>query len=187
MKRMMSRMFVVVVGALCPVTLAAQTFTVSTNPVSDTIRDLVARGSNNLVASAELMPAERYSYHPTEPQMTFGQLIVHIVQTNIALCSAISSAPAPLSPQELKKMAGTDSKDSLVAAIKKSFDYCTEAMAKTNDSHLAEEVTMFGRRTGLSRAATMITIATDWADHYSTAASYLRLNGILPPTAQPKK
>ena len=27
----------------------------------------------------------------------------------------------------------------------------------------------------------------DWADHYSTAASYLRLNGILPPTAAPPK
>ena len=159
----------------------------STNPVSDTLRDLVARGSKNLVGSAELMPAEKYSYHPTEPQMTFGQLIVHIVQTNVALCSAISDAPAPLSPEELKKMTGTDSKDSLVAAVKKSFDYCTEAMAKTNDSHLAEEVTVFGRRTGLSRAAAMITIGNDWADHYSTAASYLRLNGILPPTAQPKK
>jgi hypothetical protein len=33
----------------------------------------------------------------------------------------------------------------------------------------------------------MITIANDWADHYSTAASYLRLNDILPPSAQPKK
>jgi hypothetical protein len=33
----------------------------------------------------------------------------------------------------------------------------------------------------------MVTLAVDWADHYSTAASYLRLNGILPPSAQPKK
>jgi len=46
---------------------------------------------------------------------------------------------------------------------------------------------MFGRKVEQSRAAAMITIATDWTDHYSTAASYLRLNGILPPTAQPKK
>jgi len=30
-------------------------------------------------------------------------------------------------------------------------------------------------------------IAEDWADHYSTAAAYLRQNDILPPTAQPKK
>jgi hypothetical protein len=39
----------------------------------------------------------------------------------------------------------------------------------------------------LSRADAMVTIATDWADHYSTAASYLRLNDILPPSAQPTK
>jgi len=33
----------------------------------------------------------------------------------------------------------------------------------------------------------MMTMAVDWADHYSTAASYLRQNGILPPTAPPAK
>jgi hypothetical protein len=36
-----------------------------------------------------------------------------------------------------------------------------------------------------SRASTVITLVADWANHYSTAASYLRLNGILPPRAQP--
>ncbi|PYR92258.1 MAG: hypothetical protein DMF84_14205 [Acidobacteria bacterium] len=174
----------VLVVAFYPIPLGAQTFKPSPNPVSDTVRDLAARGSKNLVSSAELMPAEKYGYHPTEAQMTFGQLIVHIVQTNIALCSAIGGTPAPLGPEELKKLSGSDVKDALVRAIKQSFDYCTEAVAKANDSHLGDEVTMFGRRTGLSRAAAMITIATDWADHYSTAASYLRLNGIMPPTAQ---
>jgi hypothetical protein len=37
----------------------------------------------------------------------------------------------------------------------------------------------------MPRAKAVITIATDWADHYSTAASYLRLNGIVPPSARP--
>lgn len=177
----------VLLGALWPMPLAAQEFKTSANPVSDAVRQLLARDSKNLVASAELMPAEKYGYHPTPAQMTFGQLIVHIVQTNVALCSGISGTPAPLTPDELGKLADTDAKDALVAAIKRAFDYCTEALAKVNDSQLAEEVTMLGRRTGLSRATAMITIATDWADHHSTAASYLRLNGILPPTAQPKK
>ena len=75
----------------------------------------------------------------------------------------------------------------LIGAIKQSFTFCTEALAKVNDARLAEEVSMMGRRTGLSRASAMLTIANDWADHYSTAASYLRLNGMLPPSAQPKK
>jgi hypothetical protein len=162
-------------------------FTPSTNPVSDAVRTLIARESKNLVESAELMPAEKYAFQPTPAQMTFGQLVAHIVQTNVFICSGIGSTPSPMPPEELKKLSGTDGKDVLLTAIKKSFDYCSESLAKVQDSTLGEEVSMFGRKVGQSRAAAMITIATDWADHYSTAASYLRLNGILPPTAQPKK
>src|SRR5262249_32441309 len=138
----------------------------------------------NLVASAELLPAEKYGFRPTEAQMTFGQLVVHIVQTNHALCAGIAGTPGPMTPDDMRKMSDKDPKDALVAAMRRSFDYCTETLAKVNDAELNEEITMFGRRTGQSRAATMIVIAMDWADHYSTAASYLRLNGLLPPTAQ---
>jgi len=166
---------------------APPVFTPSTNPVSDAVRTLLARESKNLVESAELMPAEKYAFQPTPAQMTFGQLVAHIVQTNVFICSGIGSTPSPMTPEELKTLSGTDAKDALVAAIKKSFDYCSESLAKVQDSTLGEEVSMFGRKVGQSRAAAMITIATDWADHYSTAASYLRLNGMLPPTAQLKK
>jgi hypothetical protein len=86
--------------------------------------------------------------------VTFGQLIVHIAQTNIALCSGISATSPPLTPDELQKMSATDTKDVLTASIKRSFDYCSEALAKVDDSRLAEEITMFGRAAGVSRAAT---------------------------------
>jgi hypothetical protein len=162
-------------------------FTPSANPVSDAVRMLLGRESTNLVGSAELMPAEKYAFQPTPAQMTFGQLVAHIVQTNVFICSGIGSTASPMTPEDLKKLSGTDAKDALVVALKKSFDYCSESLAKVQDSTLGEEVSMFGRKVGQSRAAAMITIATDWTDHYSTAASYLRLNGILPPTAQPKK
>ena len=164
-----------------------QTFAPSANPVSDAARARLARESKNLIAAAELLPADKYGYQPTPAQMTFGDLIAHIVQTNVALCSAASGTPAPISPAEVKKIAGADGRDSLVAAMRKSFDYCTEALTKLQDSGLAEEASVFGQKTGMSRATALITIVVDWADHYSTAASYLRLNGLLPPTAAPKK
>jgi hypothetical protein len=166
---------------------AQQEFKPSTNPVSDAVRATLERSSKNLVASAELMPAEKYGYQPTPAQMTFGQLFAHIVQTNIALCSGISGTTPPMTPAELKQLVGTEPKDSLVAAIKRSFDFCTEALSKVSDSQLADEASMFGRRTGQSRGMMLVTIANDWADHYSTAAGYLRLNGLLPPSAQPRK
>jgi hypothetical protein len=165
----------------------SQEFKPSPNPVSDAVRDRLARDSKSLVAAAELMPAEKYSYRPTPAQMTFGQLVVHVVQTNFVLCSAVSGAEPPMPPAELKKMSDAEPKDSLVAAIRKSFAYCAEGLAKVTDAQLGEQASMFGRPIPQSRGAAMVTIAVDWADHYSTAASYLRLNGILPPTASPQK
>ena len=162
-------------------------FTPSTNPVSDAARARLAREPKHLIAAAELLPADKYSYRPTPAQMTFGDLIAHIVQTTIFLCAATSASPAPMSPPDVKKIAGTDGKDALVAAMKKSFDYCSEGFAKLQDSALGEEASLFGQKTGMSRGGALVTILVDWADHYSTAASYLRLNGVLPPSATPGK
>jgi hypothetical protein len=170
--------------AVIPLAQGPRPFKPSSTPVSDAVRRQLANGSKNLVASAELMPADKYAFHPTPAQMTFGQLIVHIVQTNIALCSAVGGGPAD---PAIFKLADSEPKDKLVAEIKKSFEYCNQAFAALTDAQLGEEVAMFGKPTGQSRADAMVTIAVDWADHYSTAATYLRLNGILPPTAQPQK
>jgi hypothetical protein len=38
----------------------------------------------------------------------------------------------------------------------------------------------------VTRAALMTITTGDWADHYSQSAIYLRLNGLLPPTAKKK-
>ncbi|MDQ6736467.1 MAG: hypothetical protein M3Z30_02045, partial [Gemmatimonadota bacterium] len=83
------------------------------------------------------------------------------------------------------KLDATASKDVLIARIKESFEYCGSSLANTDDSHLGEMVPFFGGRT-ISRAGAMMDLAGDWADHYGASAIYLRLNGILPPTARPK-
>ena len=77
------------------------------------------------------------------------------------------------------------SKDQLVAAVKASFNFCSEALAKMDDSKLGDDVELFGGR-HFPRAMGALGLAGGWADHYGAAAMYLRLNGILPPTAQAK-
>jgi uncharacterized damage-inducible protein DinB len=168
---------------LVPAAVVAQDAKPSANPVTESARQMLAQHAKYLIASAELLPAEKYSYHPTEAQMTFGQLIVHIVQTNSMICSGIGDLKIP----DVMNLAATESKDALVTAIKQSFTHCSDALAKLDDGKLGEEVIMMGKRTGMPRARAVLVIVADWADHYSTAASYLRLNGILPPSAQPKK
>jgi hypothetical protein len=186
MKRILG---IVVLMAACPLVGFAQggapaaasqlTTTPSANPVSDTLRTLAPRFAKNMVGAAELMPGDKYDYKPTAGQITFGHLVLHVAQSNFSLCSKLTTTPPPASDAK-----DTDGKDKLVAAIKASFDYCTDVLAKADDSNLGASVALSPTRSG-TRAQIMITLAYDWSDHYSAQAAYLRLNGILPPSAQP--
>jgi hypothetical protein len=158
---------------------AAQTTPAPTkDPVSSALRDILPGRRKNTVASVEAMPAEKFNYKPTADQMTFGHLVVHIVETNDLLCSKAAAVPAP----KVDEVKETDSKDKLVAALKASFDFCSDALAKMDDSRLAETTEIFPGRQA-SRAWASMILAGAWADHYAEAAMYLRLNGVLPPTA----
>lgn len=149
------------------------------NPVSDALRQLVARETPNVVGAIEEMPADKFSYHPTPAQWTFGHLVVHIIGANYGMCASIGGVPMP----KREQVKETDPKDKLVAAAKASFAFCTEALKNVNDSQLDQEIPFFGRLK-MTRGAMMITMAQDYGDHYSQAASYLRLNGLLPPSAK---
>jgi uncharacterized damage-inducible protein DinB len=151
------------------------------NPVTSTVKAQLTRYAKNMVAAAELMPAEKFNFKPTAEMNTFGHLIMHIAQSNNVLCSKISGVAVPD-----VKLTDTDAKDKLVAALKASFEYCTASLANVDDSKLGEPLTLFGNRPS-SRAGALINLSDDWYDHYGAQAIYLRLNGILPPTAQPAK
>ena len=158
----------------------AQTAPPSATPVSDALRQGLARSSKNMIAAADAMPAEKFSFKPTADQITFAHLTLHIADSNTRFCSAISGVTVPEAP----KLAETDSKDKLVSALKASFDFCSSSLAKVDDSHLADSIALFPNRS-FSRAGVMFILSGSWADHYTAQSMYLRLNGVLPPTAQP--
>jgi DinB superfamily len=151
------------------------------NPVSGFVKAGVARYGKNMISAAEAMPAEKYGFKPSPEMNSFGHLVMHIAQSNNTFCAKISGQTAP----EVK-MAETDPKDKLVAAIKDSFAFCASALANVDDSKLGEQFTLFGNRP-ISRGGALVALGGSWTDHYATEAIYLRLNGILPPTAQPEK
>jgi uncharacterized damage-inducible protein DinB len=151
------------------------------NPVSTVLRTSLAGRQKNILAAIDAMPADKFSYKPTPDQMSFGHLVVHIIESNNGLCAKVADVPAP----KVDEFKETDPKDKLLAAARASFDFCSTALASVDDSKLGDNVD-FGRVQG-PRAMGVFFLVGGWADHYGAAAMYLRLNGILPPTAQPKK
>ena len=164
-----------------PAASAPPDMTPVANPVSGFVKAGVARYQKNMVAAAEAMPAEKYSFKPSSEMNSFGHLVMHIAQSNNTFCAKISGQAAPDT-----KIAESDPKDKLVAMMKDSFAFCSTALANVDDSKLGEQLMLFGNRP-ISRGGALVALGGSWTDHYATEAIYLRLNGILPPTAQPPK
>ena len=152
------------------------------NPVSTVLRTSLASRQKNTLAAIDAMPADKFGYKPTPDQMSFGHLVVHIIESNNGLCAKVADVPAP----KVEEFKETDPKDKLLAAARASFEFCSTALANVDDSKLGDSVELFGGRQ-FPRAMGALGLASGWADHYAAAAMYLRLNGILPPSARPKK
>jgi hypothetical protein len=148
-------------------------------PVSDAVRSAAGRAGSNFIAAAEEMPADRYRFKPTPAQMSFGDVIAHMSAGNDALCSSIGGKAAP----KRSEVGAGASKEKLVARLRDTFQFCESALATVNDSRLGGKVPYFGDGE-ISRAEAMVAAAEEWAGHYSQLAVYLRLNGLLPPTAK---
>jgi len=147
--------------------------------VATALKDTLPGRQKNTVAAVEAMPADKFTYKPSADQMTFGHMVAHMIESNNSFCSKAAAVPAP----KVEEAKETDAKDKLVAALKASFDFCGDALAKMDDSKLGEMTEGFGGQQ-FSRARFALILAGSWADHYAEAAMYLRLNGILPPTAK---
>ncbi len=177
MKLLIALSFAVVTAAT-PALLAQS----PANPVVASAREIFDRQAKFIIAAAEEMPADKYGFQPTKTQWTYGKTVAHIVEGNSHVCAMLGTLPMSSVPAVKE----TDSKEALGAALKVSFDYCAKTLDTLQDSQLGDTVTFFGGRK-TPRARALLELAIDVADHYSQMAGMLRLNGLVPPSAAPRK
>ena len=147
-------------------------------PVADAFRANTKKVAKRLILSAREMPAAKYGYKPTKAQMTFGEVVAHLAEDNDIICGTVTGTTAPTRPA----MVATDTKAHLIARLEETFAWCDTALAGLDDTRLSEPLSFAGLTE--TRALIMIQSAGHWSDHYSQFAIYLRINGLLPPTAQ---
>ena len=124
----------------------------------------------SLEASADAMPAEKYSYRLTEGQMTFAEWLIHSAQRNYADCATIQGEAAP---DAAKQLASLKSKDEVSKALKNSFSYCAAAMEKMDDAKAIATPQV-------SYAYLHIVVHNN--EIYGNIVGYLRSSGIVPPS-----
>ena len=142
---------------------------------------------NNIVKSAEQFPADKLTWQPTPAVRSWARLIGHITDDNNFSCWALAGetqAPARVDPVDNQDSpANKLSKDDLVKGLKESVERCNKAFAAVNEANMGERNGATGRR---SKLMSLIYNTSHTNEHYGNITTYMRLNGLVPPSSAPR-
>ncbi len=157
---------------------AAQAPTASGNPITQSERGLYGFISGTVVAAAQKMPEENYSFKPTPEVRSFGQIIGHVADAQYMFCSRAIGETMPMKDIEKTKTSKAD----LIAALKDGISYCMNAYGSMTDAKAAEMTKMMGFQMARITIFSLNTAHTD--EHYGNLVTYMRLKGLVPPTSE---
>jgi len=163
------------------------------NPISAALRNRTAGLRRNIAQAFDSIPESKFGYKPTPAQLSIGYIAQHVAEDNYLFCNNFGDKKATLSDEDKTtpdSVKATWSKDKLVEKLKASNAFCDDAIMQLDDSNLGAMLTLPGPNNTtrqVSRAAYAIGHAIDLADHYSQLANYMRLNGLVPPSALPRR
>jgi len=141
--------------------------------------------ANFIARTATMVPAEKFTWQPTPEVRSFARLFAHIVDDNNGACSAmagVTPAPARMDTGNATDgwAANKLTKADLEKALADSVALGNKAFAAVDQTNMME---MQGRRT---KIGTLVYNTSHINEHYGNLVTYLRLNGMVPPSSVPR-
>ncbi len=136
-----------------------------------------------VLATAEKLDEAMYAYRPTVQVRTAGQLLAHIANAQFGICSTAAGEDSP-AEGNYEEIATT--RDDILAAVKASFAYCDGVYAAMTEAKAKELKPFFGgdRRREMTVSSILSFNSTHTYEHYGNLTTYMRLNGIVPPSSE---
>jgi hypothetical protein len=185
--------YLAILTLVAPISLAAQQppAPLPANPVTASFRNRISALHRNIAQAFDSIPASKFSYKPTQAQLSIGYIAQHIADDDYFFCNNFGAMKGTRPAEDTAtadSVKATWPKDKLVPRLKDSFAFCDQALNQLDDTKLGEGVTITlgGNSRIVSRGGMALAHALDLADHYSQLANYMRLNNLIPPTALPR-
>jgi hypothetical protein len=162
-----------------------------TSPITAAFKTRITALHRNIAQAFDSIPEAKFGYKPTPAQLTIGFIAQHVASDDYLFCDQFGAKKSSLPEKDTAtpdSVKATWPKDSLVAKLKASFAFCQDAIGQLEDGKLADQVTLSfrGQSREVPRISMVLGHALDLADHYSQLANYMRLNGMIPPSALPR-
>jgi uncharacterized damage-inducible protein DinB len=154
--------------------------------MADVIKNIQGT-EKKLVSLAEAVPADKFSWAPSEEVRPFSAVYIHLAATNFFLPPALGAAPAEgveagenVFATMQKMEAEITDKEAVIAKVKESFQYVYKALPAIED--LDTVVELFGPPSS-KRFFVLLTLSHGH-EHLGQSIAYARSLGVVPPWSQ---
>jgi uncharacterized damage-inducible protein DinB len=166
----------------------------NTDLITKTLKTSFDTITRYIAASAEKMPDAKFGFKPTPEVMSFGELVGHVADTHFSYCSRIKGEKNPNDGNSIQKKTA---KADIVKGLTDSTAYCAEVYGSMTDAKAVEMLAPPAPPAGQAPPATPPppspkfrllagNLTHDW-EHYGNLVTYLRINGLVPPSSEPRK
>jgi uncharacterized damage-inducible protein DinB len=140
-----------------------------------------AHVSRQLIALAETIPADKYSWRPAPGVRSVSEVYMHIAIANFYLLSITGpKMPADLTSEDLEKR--VTAKADVISWLKRSLDAVKTARAQLKPGDLERKVKIQGKEVTVDGMYLRIIIHDN--EHMGQLVAYARMNGIVPPWSE---
>jgi uncharacterized damage-inducible protein DinB len=156
----------------------AAAYSQAANPLSASARRQFTLISGFVARSADKIPESLYTFRATPEVRTIAQLFGHIADEYFAMCSTAAGTQPPRAGIENTAATRAD----LISALRDGVTYCASVMEAMTDQRGAESVPFYFGPT--PRLGVLYFVTTHTYEHYGNLVTYMRLNGIVPPSSE---
>lgn len=176
---------------LVPCGVAALTMTAGAQPPAGQapmslvaeVKAIYSTVQGHITKSVAQYPEKQLTWQPTPEVRTWARLIAHIIDDNNGACFALAGElgrPDRFdAPATAESAANKMTKAALEKAMAESVARCEKAFAALTDANMTE------RNGNRSKIGTLIYNTSHINEHYGNIVTYMRINGLVPPSSQP--
>ena len=166
---------IALLGALTPAPVSAQ------DPASfrQTWRAEFEASAAKVVALAEAMPAETYSWQPMEGVATVAAAYMHIARYNYQLPHRNMGVVPPDGVDYGTFEEAVTTKDEALAVLRASMDHVRAVVDGMSDEDMAATVNLYGRE--VPKWGVLFRLLAHMNEHLGQQIAYARSNRVVPP------
>ena len=136
---------------------------------------------DKVMALANAIPADKYSWRPSNDARTISQALTHVAGEWFVLCprSVAGKPPADFAApgEAMRKLEEITTKAEVIAQLTKSWDYCSDQLSRIDPAKLVPD----SLPAHMSFQRVVLLVSGDLHEHLGQLIAYARSVGVTPP------